>query len=37
MISPLFFASEGGFGLNLDLFDANIVNLAISSFYRGDP
>ncbi|KZR69906.1 ATP synthase subunit b [Prochlorococcus marinus str. MIT 1313] len=32
MISPLFFASEGGFGLNLDLFDANIVNLAIVIF-----
>ncbi|HGY5538299.1 MAG: F0F1 ATP synthase subunit B [Prochlorococcaceae cyanobacterium ETNP18_MAG_17] len=32
MISSLFFANQGGFGLNLDLFDANIVNLAIVIF-----
>ena len=32
MTLPTFFASHGGFGLNLNLFETNIVNLAIVIF-----
>ena len=29
MTIPSLFANHGGFGLNLDLFETNIINLAI--------
>ena len=32
MTFPIFFANHGGFGLNLNLFETNIVNLAIVIF-----
>ena len=32
MTFPTFFANHGGFGLNLNLFETNIVNLAIVIF-----
>jgi len=32
MTLPMLFASHGGFGLNLNLFETNIVNLAIVIF-----
>ena len=32
MTLPILFASHGGFGLNLNLFETNIVNLAIVIF-----
>jgi F-type H+-transporting ATPase subunit b len=32
MTFPSFFANHGGFGLNLDVFETNIINLAIVIF-----
>ena len=29
MMLPTLFASEGGFGLNLNLFETNLINLVI--------